>query len=160
MPFYLLLLVRTLHFLFMAIWIGAAMMMPGDVKRSFASGVPASAELELLRGRVRLGTVVAIVGAWGTILSGLGMIFLLGGFASVPKSIHAGLALAIVLMGLGGAGLGKTWHKLNELLGDGKGAQMSPEVVALLRRYRVAAMVFKSIWLVILLLMVFRGVLG
>jgi hypothetical protein len=159
MPFYLALTFRALHFLFMAIWIGAAMMMPGDIKRSFASGVPAKAELELLRGRVRLGSGVAAVGGWGTLLSGLGLIYAAGGFSAVPSAIHLSLTLVIILIGLGALGLGGTWKRLQAELGDG-GGELSDDATQLLRRHRILSMLFKTIWMIVLVLMVFRNTLS
>ena len=160
MSFYFLLSVRALHFIFMAIWIGAAMMTPGDVKRSFAAGNPAATELELLRARVRLGSIVAAVGAWGTILSGLGLVFLMGGFAAVPRAIHAALVVAVVMLIVGRVGLGRSWSKISDLLGPDPSAVAHERVAPLLRKYRTLSMVLKSLWLVVLLLMVFRNVLG
>jgi hypothetical protein len=160
MPFYLVLTFRTLHFLFMAVWIGAAMMMPGDVKRSFAEGVPSTPELQTLRARIRLGSTVAIVGGWGTVLSGLGLIFGVGGFAAVPKAIHIALLLAIALIALGALGLGRTWAQLQKELGDEGGGALNEEAQRLLDRYRAASMIFKTIWTLILILMVFRNVLA
>lgn len=160
MQFYLLLTVRLLHFVFMAMWIGVAMSMPGDVKRSFADGVPGQRELELLAGRGRLAGVVSTVGGVGTILTGLAMIFLLGGFGSVSAAIHIGLLLAILLAVVGGVLIGGTWNKLMTKLQSGGSNVTREQVEPLLRRYRIYSMLFKTGWLVILFLMVFRSLFG
>lgn len=143
----------------MAVWIGVAMMIPGDVKRSFKGGIPAKPELDALRGRVAYGGKVGPVGGIGTILTGVGLIFLLGGFAAVPPAIHVSLVLAIGLAVLGVVFIGGAWRRIDERIGpEGTGASRD-DIAPLLRRYRVLSMMFKTGWLVILVLMVFRTVL-
>ena len=160
MQFYLLLTVRLLHFLFMALWIGVSMSMPGDVKRSFADGVPGKRELELLAGRGRLAGTISTVGGVGTLVTGLAMIFMLGGFGKVSIAIHISLLLAIFLAILGGGFIGGTWNKILAKLGpDGTGATRE-EIEPMLKRFRIYSMLFKTVWLVILFLMVFRSLLS
>ncbi len=156
MQFYLLLSVRLLHFTGMALWIGSSMSMPGDVKRSFADGVPTPRDLELLGARGRLAGRVATVGGVLTILTGVAMIFMLGGFGKVSPAIHASLVLAVLLAILGGALIGGTWNKILDELGPRGDGATREQIEPLLKRFRIYSMVFKTGWLVILFLMVFR----
>ena len=148
------LVLRFLHLLFMGLWVAASMYVAGDARRSIAAGPE---HLPLLRDRVlRAGRFGAISGAL-TLLSGLGLIFALGGFGAVPRAIHVGFLITLALAVLGAKGVGGAWEALDSALRDGAPAE---RIAALQLRLQVFVAVFKTGWLVVFALMVFRHVIG
>jgi hypothetical protein len=139
--------------LFMATWLGAVLFSSGDAKRTLANP---SAHLPLLRDRMARSTRVAGISALGTVLSGFGLIFVLGGFGSVSPGIHVGLVLSIVLMGIGGGFIGRNWKKIEAGLDDGKDAA---SLAPFAKQMSIGAMIFHTLWFVVLVLMVFRAFL-
>lgn len=84
---------KLVHILSMSVWFASGLFIAGDVRRTLARGKP---HTELLTGRlVRVVNASTIAGLF-TIGTGVGLIFALGGFKSVPKTIHIGLALSLV----------------------------------------------------------------
>jgi hypothetical protein len=145
---------RLVHFVFMATWFGTGLFALRDVRATLAAG---PAHVPLLRERMRVVGIAAGASGALTILSGLGLIFALGGFASVPRAIHMGLGLAIVTGVVGGAGIGGTWRKIDTALAAGADpATLTP----LLARLRAFSGAFQACWFGTLLLMVFRGAIG
>jgi hypothetical protein len=97
------LLLRSLHLLFMGLWVAAGMYVAGDVRRTMAAGPE---HLPLLRDRVRRASRFTSISGAATLLSGLGLILALGGFAAVPPAIHVGFVATLVLAVLGAKGVG------------------------------------------------------
>ena len=89
--------IRIVHMLSMAMWFAAPLAVTSDLKRTIARGKP---HTDFVVPRVSRSLTIATVGAVLTILSGLGMIFALGGFKAVHPRIHAGFALALVTLSL------------------------------------------------------------
>ena len=148
------LVLRLLHLLFMATWIGAVFFTSGDVRRTLDAG---PSHLALLRDRVGRSTRLAGLSGILTIVTGIGMIVLLGGMGAVSPGIHIGLTIALLALVVGGVGIGGSWRKIDAGLGEGKSvADLAP----LLKRMKIATMVFQTLWLVGLIAMVFRAQLG
>jgi hypothetical protein len=84
---------KILHILAAAIWIGGAIAVPGDIRRTLSLGPPHSSQLlPRLRDVARL-----MNGSAGlTLLTGIAMVAFAGGFEHVPRRIHAGLALTLL----------------------------------------------------------------
>jgi len=144
------LILRLVHILFMATWIGAVFFTSGDVRRSLEAGPE---HLSLLQDRVSRNVRIAGPSAILTLLSGFGLIFSLGGMASVPPAIHTAMTLAILAWAVSGFGIGGAWRKIQAGLAEGQDlATLAP----LLKRMKISTMVFQTLWLVCLVLMVFR----
>lgn len=144
------LVARTVHFICMALWIGFGIYAGLDARTSFAAG---PSNFPALRARQR--RVGPIMGASGflTLASGLVMIFCHGGFAHVPVCIHVGLLTGLISGVVGAVGIGGTWSKVDKMMEEGKDvAMMEP----LMKRIGTLGKVFQALWLVTLLLMVFR----
>ena len=144
------LVLRTVHLISMATWFAAALFMPGDVRRTLESP---NSDLELLRGRANRAVRLATVFSWATLLSGIALIFAVGGFGEVPPPIHISLLLALVAIGVG-AGLGSTWRKIDAELQKGTPRD---QVAPMAKKLAMFSGIFQLLWLVILLLMVFRN---
>lgn len=136
----------------MALWFGAGLFANSDIRRSFAN----PAEIAGLRIRMQKTGIAAIAGGVATIVSGVAMVFVLGGFAVVPWPIHAALGLALLQAMVGGGGIGATWAKIDKQLGEGA----SPEtLLPLAQRIYMFGGIFHALWLINLILMVFRSAL-
>lgn len=144
---------RFLHITFMALWIGALSFVSGDVRRTVAAAAP---NAELLAGRIRSYNRVAHVGGILTLLTGFALIFEIGGFRAIPKSIHSGIVVAILMMGVHGALISRNARIIAQELAKGTdGASLSSRV----KKVLVGAGVFHTLWLIALILMVYRHVL-
>ena len=144
---------RAVHLIFMGSWFGATLMFPGDLRRSLTDN---RADLGLTYERAkRVGTVATVFG-WGTFLSGVALIVWLGGMGAVPVPVHIGLTLTLVMIGVGWLGIGRTVTQMGALIADGASREaLSP----LARRVSMLSGIFQLLWLMNLLLMVFRNVL-
>ena len=141
------LLLRLAHLLFVATWFGVGLTLPGDIRRTLARGRPHVDSLpERMKrvGFISLGSGIAAIGA------GLGLIFVRGGFAVVAHRIHAGLALGLVLLGVGVAGF-LTRQKIAKVILDGGDLAAA---TSLAKRNSMFNGIEQTLWLAILALMV------
>jgi hypothetical protein len=145
---------RLVHLVFMATWIGAVMFITGDVKRSLAGGTQ---HHDLLQDRMRRSLRLANLSAIVTIGTGFALIDSVGGMGAVSPAIHSGMTLALLAWLAAGVGIGGAWKKIVSGLDQGQDlAALAP----LLKRLKISAMVFQSLWIVTLVLMVFRSQMG
>jgi len=143
---------RLLHIASMAVWFGAMLFLSGDVRRTLAAG-PEHADL--LRTRCKRATVAAAAAGGITLLTGFGLIGVLGGMGAVPPAVHMGMTVSIVMLFLGG-GVGRTWRSIDAGLAEGKpGADLMP----LSKRITILTGIFHLLWVLTLITMVFRSVL-
>lgn len=138
---------RILHLLVMALWLGATLLSVVDALAARSSAVPG-------RVQARVAGVVGSVAGLGTVGSGVAMIFLLGGFASVPWAIHAGLSVCLVMILIGAFGIGKS----TAALAAAHSTVASPpgELVTRLQRWAIVQLL---LWLFVFGLMCFRHLL-
>ena len=149
MPIYLIL--KILHILGAAIWFGAGLALPGDLRRTIERGKP---HTDLLGERVnRLNRVISGSGVF-TILTGLGLIIDMGGFANVRPAIHAGFGITLVLFMIGIALSLPTWKRIESIL-EGEGEDFS-EARRLAGRFSMIHGIEHLLWLIVLILMVYR----
>ena len=143
-------LLRIVHIAAMGTWFGVSLLAAGDLRRTLAAG---PAHVDLLLARFAAISRVASAAGWTTVLSGLALIFSLGGFGKVPHAIHAGLLLALVLVGLGIA-TGMQGQKA--ALALKAGADPGPAR----KRAGMFGGIAHLLWFVILCLMVLTKVVG
>lgn len=144
---------RFLHITFMALWIGALSFVSGDVRRTISATGP---NVELLAARLRSYNRMANLGGIVTIITGFLLIFEIGGFKVVPKSIHSGIIVAIAMMGVQGALISRNARIVAQELAKGTpGESLKPQM----KKVLIGAGVFHTLWLVAVILMVFRYVL-
>lgn len=91
--------VRLLHLASMAVWLGAGLLAPHDVRESVARGV---AGLDALLPRLRRTARVMNASAYATVGSGVGLIALGRGWAT-PWRIWCGLGLTLLAIAIGRA---------------------------------------------------------
>ncbi len=148
------LVLRLLHILFTATWFGSTLFAGGDIRRTLAAGPE---HVALLRERMRRVTRVVAASAVLSILTGFALIFAVGGFGAVPVGIHMGMLTAVLAWVVGFLGQGMTWAKIDAALDRGA---PPAEVEPLARRYAMANRAVHGLWLLTLILMVFRGQIG
>jgi len=145
---------RLVHIGCMALWIGAIFFCSGDVRRTLASP---EGNLDLLRERMSRSLKISASAGGLTVLSGIGLIVVLGGMGAVPVPIHIGLTVGFVMLGVGGGVVGRSWKAIDAALAAG-GSRES--VAPLVKRLAVGNGIFHGLWLLTLVLMVFRSGLG
>lgn len=145
-----LLVFKVLHIASAAVWWGVPMSMPRDIRRTIALGPPHGEALVVRVNRVR---IIAMASGLSTIATGLALLFSLGGFEAVPKVIHVSLGLALILLCSEYALEGRIWRRIVASIED-DGPIL--DVGRHARRMSYVAGFHHGIWVVILVLMVFR----
>lgn len=144
-------ILKTIHVMSTAIWFGAGLPIARDVRRTVELGKP---HTDLLIERVtRQGKVAVIFGVL-TMVSGVTLIFTMGGFGNVRKAIHAGLGLTLLSFAVGLALSMPTWRKIASLLRQEAGDM--GEARRLAGRFGMFTGIEHLLWVVVLVLMVFR----
>lgn len=141
-----LLIVKIFHIAFAATWFGVALMAPGDVRRTAALGAP---HLGLLHARLLRTGAIARATSILTLLTGVALILLSGGFARVEKRFHIALGLALVAAGIGIA-IGKLSEKIVAAGENATPATLAPFA----KKLSALAGVHQLLWFIILILMV------
>ena len=96
MSIYLVLVV--LHIVFAAAWFAAPLALTSMLRSALPHGREAFGSVAKVA--TRFG-IIGAIGNVGTIVLGVALIFVRGGFASVPPTYHAALTLALIGGGLG-----------------------------------------------------------
>jgi hypothetical protein len=138
-----------LHVVAMATWFGVGLSQPRRARAALSG--PADTAKVVLASITREVRIIGAAAAT-TILSGLALIFVRGGFAAMPPRIHIGLALALVAALVGGLGAGRTFAKINTMLET----RPPSEALPLAKKLSAYAGVFQLLWLVVLVLMLWR----
>lgn len=102
---------RLAHLMSAAVWFAATLTTASDVRRSLDQGGTAA------RGMLdRVKRTLALSSGAGTLAlaTGLGLIFVLGGFKHVPVRIHAGFGLSLVALALEASLLGSAFRRVAE----------------------------------------------
>jgi uncharacterized protein YjeT (DUF2065 family) len=136
-------LLRFLHITATATWIGAALWVPGDVRRTLARGAP---HTELLVPRVDTALKLDLWAGIASILTGLVLMLAIGGHPATRLMV--GLGLALVLLGLVAFGVFPAWRRIKASLATGG----DPGAVKKLAAFNGIA---HALWLAALATMVF-----
>ncbi len=148
---HLYLILKTVHILCATIWLGSGLTIAGDVRRTIAQGRP---HTDLLIPRVnRQGKTAGIFGML-TVLSGINMVFTMGGFGNVGHNIHAGLGLSLLIFAVSLGLSMPTWRRIRAILGTEAGDL--GEARKLAGRLGMFTGIEHLLWLVVLVLMVMK----
>jgi hypothetical protein len=94
-----------------------------------------------------------MVSGLASIATGLTLLFTLGGFGAVPKVIHVSLGLALVLLCSEYALEGRIWKRIVTCI---ESDEANLDIGRDVRRMSYVAGFHHGLWVVILVLMVFR----
>jgi hypothetical protein len=141
---------KIVHVAAASVWIGGGLTTSRDIGRTLLLGPPHADELmPRLRAMAQLMNRVALL----TVLSGLAIVFAVGGFKSVPHRIHLGLLLTLLAVA---AGRFLIRPAIGEIARALKAAPVAPtEASRLLARFRVGIGVEHALRLAVLVLMIY-----
>ena len=145
------LILKTIHILSTAVWLGAGLTVAGDVRRTIERGRP---HTDLLIERVNRQGRLAVIGGVFTLGTGVNLIFTLGGFANVRSNIHAGLGLSLLIFAVGLGLSMPTWRRIRAILSDAGGDLA--EAKRLSRRLGMFTGIEHLLWLIVLVVMVMK----
>jgi hypothetical protein len=140
---------KILHVAAASVWIGAGLTTSRDVRHTLSLGRP---HLDELMPRLRATAQLMNRSALVTVLSGLAIIFAVGGFARVPHRIHVGLALTLLAIAAGR-------FLIRPVIGEIARALKAPvppaEAARLTARFRMGIGVEHALRLAVLVLMMY-----
>lgn len=139
--------VLLLHILSSAAWIGAALWVPGDVKRTLALGRP---HAEALAARVGPGLRLDVYAGLATLITGLGVLAVDG--VHPRPGIMVGFLAAMARLAVVWAAMAPAWRAVEARIASGGdlAAAMPPA-----RRMAMLSGIAHTLWLVALAGMVF-----
>jgi uncharacterized membrane protein len=137
-------LLKLLHVLSMAAWLAAALWIPGDVKRTVASGGDSTA----LRSRVRPALALDLAAGVSTLVTGVVLLLLHG--LPFRRGLEIGAALGLLLLALVAAAIWPAWKRIESSLVAGDRAAAAAGA----RRLAALSGVGHLLWLATLSLMV------
>ena len=146
----IILIFKVLHIACAAVWWGVPMSMSRDIRTTICLGQPHAGALI---SRVNRSRVIAIGAGLATIISGIGLVLLVGGFALVPTPIHIALTLSFILLSSEYLWEGRTWSRLIECIRSRESDEVTRGVV---RRMSLIGGLQHTLWFFVLVLMVFR----
>lgn len=139
-------IVKFLHILSAAAWLGASIWTPGDVRRTLALGKPYT---ETLPRRARPALALDLWTGLATLLTGIAFIALEGG---VPRTgVLVGLAAVLVRLGVLGLGMRPAYRRVEAAVAGGDLASADAPA----RRLGMFAGIGHLLWVVALAGMVF-----
>ncbi|BDG09455.1 hypothetical protein [Anaeromyxobacter paludicola] len=147
MPF----LLRLLHVLSMAAWLGAAIYVPGDVRRTLALGPPHTVPL---LARVRAALRLDLAAGVATVLTGVLLASPLGQVGGIGAGVIVGTLLGLLLLGLVAGVLMPAWKKIELAIESGGGTAGTEGAV---KRLAALGGVAHLIWLLALVAMLWAA---
>lgn len=140
---------KVLHVISMAAWLGAAMWVPGDVRRALA--LP-RAEADQIVGRAGIALRLDLWAGFATLVTGF-LVLLAGGTGGHPRpGIMIGFVLTLALLVLVAGAMLPTWRRVVARVGTGEDlAGAEP----LARRLAMYGGIHHTLWLIAVIVMVF-----
>ena len=89
---------KFFHIVAAAVWFGAVLLTPGDVRRTLEMGRP---HVDGLKDRLHKSVSISLRAGVLTVITGFAIIFTSGGMGAVHFRIHIGMTLAILMLGIG-----------------------------------------------------------
>ena len=146
----LLFVLKIVHIAAASVWIGGSLNAPRDIRRTLPLGQPYVGEL-----MPRLGAIARLMNqsALVTLVSGIAIVFAVGGFGRVPHRIHLGLGLTLLAIV---AGRYLIRPVLGEIARAIKTPPVTPEAVEhIMFRFRLVNGIEHALRLAVLVLMVY-----
>lgn len=143
-------LLKLLHIIFSSVWFSSAFFIPKDIRTTLEKGAP---HTELLKGRVLSTQKINIPSGLLTFLTGMGLIFASGGFASVPKAIHVSILLTLGVVFIDLAVLSGIWQKISDIIDKNEDLE---EAKKLSKKYSMFLGIEHMLRTIILILMILK----
>jgi putative copper export protein len=139
---------KILHVIAASIWIGGGLTTSRDIGRTLPLGRAHGEELMArLRATARLMNRSALM----TLLSGIALVLVIGGFARVPHRIHVGLGLTLLAVG---AGRFLIRPVIGEIARAAKEPVSPSDVARIVTRFRIGIGIEHALRLAVLVLMI------
>jgi len=146
-------LLRVLHITCAALWFGAPLGLVRLLKDGLAGG-PDAFRMSTAVG-ARRGAVTGIAGVL-TLLTGLAIVFHMGGFGSVAPQIHGAIAIAVVMLGISVGLLKPMGARLSAIAEKGLDDEGRAQAEAILKKMGPISHGIHGLWLLLLVLMYWR----
>ncbi|MFN8673893.1 MAG: hypothetical protein U0457_17665 [Candidatus Sericytochromatia bacterium] len=143
-------IIKLFHIIFSSVWFASAFFTSKDLRVTLEKGSP---HTELLKGRVNSVSKMNLISGIFTIITGIGLIFALGGFAAVPKAIHTSLLLTIIVLVIDLAVLNGIWNKIESIINKNESLE---EAQKLSKKYSMFLGIEHLLRTIILVLMVLK----
>jgi hypothetical protein len=88
-------ILMVIHIACTAVWFGGFISIPGRLRRGLKAG---GAEAKCLVAETGRSLKLSLVFGALTFITGLVLVFYFGGFAKVPKTIHMGMGLVLLML--------------------------------------------------------------
>jgi|AP95_1055475.scaffolds.fasta_scaffold64216_2 uncharacterized membrane protein len=146
-------LLRVVHIACAAVWFGAPLGLVKLLKMGLERG-PDAFRMSAAVGAKR-GAMAGIAGVL-TLLTGLAMVFHLGGFGSVAPQIHGAILIALVMLGISVGVLKPMGAELSEIAEKGLDEAGRTRAQAILKKMGPITHSIHGLWLLLLVLMYWR----
>lgn len=138
----------ALHILAASCWFAPRLFWPRRLRAALQSLEAAKVTVPALSRELNLTAASALI----AIATGVGLIFVHGGFKAVPPRIHASLGLVVIAFVVGLVLETPALVKIRAAVERSALGEAQPHV----KRVVIGAMIEHSVWLVVLVLMVWR----
>ena len=145
-------ILKFFHIMAAAVWFGAVLLTPGDVRQTLEMGRP---HVDGLKDRLQKSVSISLRAGVLTVITGFGIIFASGGMGAVHFRIHIGMTLAIVMLGVGFLMLTPVVNAICETID--KGGELD-DAKALAPKLGMFSGINHLLWFVTLGLMVFKSI--
>ena len=135
-----------------AIWFGAVLLTPGDVRQTLQLGRP---HTNGLKDRLEKSVGISIRAGVLTVITGITIIMTSGGFAQLPFQIHLGMALALLMLALGVLVIAPLSNAICDIVASPHGDL--EEAKSLAPKLSMFSGINHLLWFITLSLMVFKN---
>jgi uncharacterized membrane protein len=125
----MLVVVKVLHVAFAAAWFGHKLLIPRDLDISLSEQSQADGLVRRMHIAERLG----IGSGLGTVLTGVGLVFMTTGWSEVSVQIRIGLAAALSMFLVGGLVARRAWMRVKASVEQGVVRKAQEETVVFKR---------------------------
>ncbi len=144
------LFLKILHIACAAVWFGGSISTPGRIRRALILG---ETEIKWMAMETSRSMKISRIFAGATWLSGLFLVFSVGGFRNVSKSIHMGLGLTTVMLLLEALVIRTLWNGIQKMITEGGDRSAIQPLKA---KLAMAGGMQQLLWLLVLVLMVVK----
>jgi hypothetical protein len=146
-------ILRFFHIMSAAVWFGAVLLTPGDVRQTLERGRP---HVDGLKDRLQKSVGISLRAGVLTVITGFAIVMTSGGFGNVPFRIHLAMGLAVLMLGLGFMMINPLSEAICDVI-DQKGEDLE-EAKSLATTFGALSGVNHLLWFITLGLMVIKSI--